>query len=412
MSRINTWFYLRKGVIYCRVSYQGTRSDFSTGIKTSPEHFENGRITSKLESELDKADQMAEISYKIKKTNVRAGYTARTIVDLFLNRKTISQVPLTLITMMEHTVKAKENDPDISLEGVEYYRRGLNKLKKWLKTRSMTDMDIHSTYPIDIQDYNSWMRNSEGLAPKTAQTYIDALNGAIEFCIKSFITHPEMIRNNPLANSIKLSRKERRKMRKKTIDNCLTLEQVRLIKDAKFEGHTRLHKIPLEWYRLTALWQVFTGFSYSDLGNEWDIIPNINGDKFIVMDRIKTGEECSIPLMDHTKELIDRLMEIGDDRMFPVPNFNEIEDEKKRRSVYNKEYKRYNRFVTEELSKIVGKRITTHTFRHTFGMLGLNYFGYPVDEVAKMMGHKTSKTTLDNYARKTIDGMTITKKAI
>ena len=68
-------------------------------------------------------------------------------------------------------------------------------------------------------------------------------------------------------------------------------------------------------------------------------------------------------------------------------------------------FMRYRRFISNIIEPLIGRDVTSHTFRHTFGHRMVNKYGYPIEQVQKMMGHTDISTTMNNYAQLTINGM-------
>lgn len=120
----------------------------------------------------------------------------------------------------------------------------------------------------------------------------------------------------------------------------------------------------------------FTGMAVIDLIKftpEW-----ISADgEWIVYLREKTkhtNRKCSVPMMPITRKLIFK---------YEWPT---------------KLAKRTMQYNCEQLGKLIGRPITTHTGRHSFGSTML-YFGFSMESVCKMMGHASIRTTEQIYAK-------------
>ena len=163
---------------------------------------------------------------------------------------------------------------------------------------------------------------------------------------------------------------------------------------------------PLEMYQVDKLWrkdfqverlaevrdvfifQCFTGFAFQDvydLTEEHIIRVGMEGEKWLIKYRGKTGVSEMVPTMPIAEEIIERYKNHPcriEGRLLPV-NSNA----------------RYNGYL-KEIALIAGinRELNTHLARHTFADIMLNIFGFSLEEVSRMLGHKTVRTT-QRYAR-------------
>lgn len=164
---------------------------------------------------------------------------------------------------------------------------------------------------------------------------------------------------------------------------------------------------PLEFYEVKTLWekkisvdrlaevrdafifQCFTGFAFQDVYDltEDNIIKvGIKGELWLSKERGKTGVSEIVPIMPIAAEIIDKYANhpcrIIQGRLLPI-NSNA----------------RYNGYL-KELAAIAGikRELNTHLARHTFADIMLNLFEFSLEEVSKMLGHKSIRTT-QRYAK-------------
>ena len=120
------------------------------------------------------------------------------------------------------------------------------------------------------------------------------------------------------------------------------------------------------------VFQAFTGLSYADaIKVREEDVKVIRGKKYIVDKRQKTLQEYAIRLYPESLAILERYNY----------DMNLLTNQS------------YNRFL-KSLAVIVGVRedLTSHMARHTFATIALNR-GVPLQIVAKMLGHSTSKCT-------------------
>jgi len=163
----------------------------------------------------------------------------------------------------------------------------------------------------------------------------------------------------------------------------LEYEQVYLLWNKK------LTILRLEEVRDVFILQCFTGFAFQDVYSLSEShIGNVgrSGEKWIVKERGKTGVTEMVPIMPIVEEIIDKYKDHECRKVFgqlvPV-NSNS----------------KYNAYL-KEIAMLCGIRraLNTHLARHTFADMMLNVFEFSLEEVSKMLGHKTIRTT-QRYAK-------------
>jgi site-specific recombinase XerD len=165
--------------------------------------------------------------------------------------------------------------------------------------------------------------------------------------------------------------------------------------------------LPLEYFEVETVWnkhisvqrlaevrdafifQCFTGFAFQDvyaLTVDNIIKVGITGERWLIKDRGKTGVSEAVPILPIVEEILERYQthdcRIDQGLLIPV-NSNA----------------RYNAYL-KELAVICGinRELNTHLARHTFADIMLNIMEFSLEEVSKMLGHKTTRTT-QRYAK-------------
>jgi len=165
--------------------------------------------------------------------------------------------------------------------------------------------------------------------------------------------------------------------------------------------------IPLELFEVEKLWkkkltierldkvrdafvfQCFTGFAYQDIYNLTPghiIKVGASKEKWLIKERGKTKITEMVPILPIVEELIEKYKNDSYCRMY------------NRFIPVNSNY-RYNCYL-KELSNIcgIGRELNTHLARHTFADIMLNVLDFPLEDVSKMLGHKSIRTT-QRYCR-------------
>ena len=131
------------------------------------------------------------------------------------------------------------------------------------------------------------------------------------------------------------------------------------------------------------LFMCYTGLSYSDLAKltQEDISPGIDGGKWIIGERNKTGNRFSIPLLPKALRILEKYVD-------------HPECSVKRTILPMRSNQKLNSYLTE-IADIcdIQKNLTCHIARHTFATTITLTNGVPIETVSKMLGHKNLQTT-------------------
>lgn len=152
----------------------------------------------------------------------------------------------------------------------------------------------------------------------------------------------------------------------------LTVDEVEAIEKAEMPTES------LERVKDLFLFQCYTGLAYADL-MRFDMSKAVKGEKYYLVtdDRKKTGEGYTVVLMEKAMDILKKY-----DYKLPKMTCEQ----------YNMRLK----IMADACG--IEKPIASHFGRRTCGMLLLNY-GFPIEIVAKVLGHSNIKTTQQAYAK-------------
>jgi site-specific recombinase XerD len=158
---------------------------------------------------------------------------------------------------------------------------------------------------------------------------------------------------------------------------CLTDEEIESLYNKTFTIN-RLARV-----RDLFIFQIYTGLAYIDMAGltEDNIEIGIDGNRWIVINRKKTGTRSSIPILPRAQEVLDKYKNdpicIAENKLLPICT-----------------NQRMNGYL-KEIADICGinKPLTTHIARHTFATTITLSKGVPIETVSKMLGHTDLKTT-------------------
>lgn len=211
----------------------------------------------------------------------------------------------------------------------------------------------------NVVKFDEWL-HSKGIKQTTVWSYHKALKTYVRQAIRQ-----ELLDKDPYAN-MKVDRG------KSEWGRYLTPEEVERIEQAKMPTES------ISRVRDLFLMQCYTGLAYADLmAADFRHAENIDGVRILRDDRKKTG-------MTYTTVLTEKATAILERYNYQLPKISNVQ--------YNMRLK----IVADACG--IPKPIASHYGRRTCGMILLNE-GFPIEIVARVLGHANIKTTQEAYAR-------------
>ena len=357
--------------IYCRLTVQGKSREFSTQIWACNDKWNPSKSKVSGTTESTKTANNTLSIIRLSLMNIRTKLlsegkliTAENVVNMHLGK---TEKKYTLIELHEyhneHHVK-KLIDKDYAHGTYERYKTSLDHIKKFIaykyKVSDMVLTDMNFSF---ANDYEFYLKTVRSCSHNTTIKYIKNLKTVIYFAIKR-----DWLTNNPL---------DRYKGKLERVDKeFLTEKELNTIEMKEFDNE-RLNEV-----RDVFVFCCYTGLAYSDVAklNNKNIVIGIKGGKQINLKRTKTNVTANIPLLSKPLQLLQKYQNdefcIFNDKLLPV-----------------KSNQKQNAYL-KEIANICGcgKKLTTHTARHTFATLMLTK-GASIESVSSMLGHTNIKTT-------------------
>ena len=347
--------------IYCRITVNGIRSEFSTGFFIVPSLWKSEQVSATTAENIAINTSLTKIKSEINLiyhdlVNRNHAVTSLKLKNIFLGENKISY---TFLEMFEEFFNHKCHSTK------KYNTIKTYKSRKALIYEYLIEKKLSNIMPdeFDILTAERFLQHTINIK-KLKRNYV---NRVITFIKEGFNygVKAKIINVSPLA-AIRLKHEKPKPI--------VALDKVELLKLTTYKFYSeRLQQIA-DCY----VFQSFTGFAYADLNDfNFDIdVQTIKGKKWIVKNRFKSGIEAVIPLFADALRILKKYK-------FKLP------------VVSNQKYNTY----LKEVADILGfkKHLTTHTARKTFGMVKLND-GFSLETVSKMLGHVILKTTQTSYA--------------
>lgn len=226
------------------------------------------------------------------------------------------------------------------------------------------DFDIKKIDFAFVTDYEFYLRIVRKMGNNAVVKHMKMFRKILNICLNN-----GWIQIDPFTNF---------KGKYKKVDKAiLTQQEIELIACKEFVSE-RLSQV-----RDTFLFCCYTGLAYSDVQKlkTSDISVGFDGEHWLVTQRIKTNENCHIPLLPEAWKIIDQYKNhpfcLLKEKLLPVPS---------------------NQKMNEYLKEIavlcgINKTMTCHVARHTFATTVTLQNGVPIETVSKMLGHTNIRTT-------------------
>jgi site-specific recombinase XerD len=247
----------------------------------------------------------------------------------------------------------------------QHYLATFSKIKNFLSFQyHKSDITLDDLKNQFVTNFEYYLKTKEGCCHNTAMKHIKHLKKVIRMAISN-----DWLQRDPFIN-FKCSYKE-------TNRGYLTPEELETLSQKQFSIHR------LEVVRDIFLFSCYTGIAYSDvvaLTND-DITTGIDGEKWVIIYRHKTGGRSPIPLLPQALTIINKYRDCPEcdnsGKLLPV-----------------KSNQKMNAYLKEiaDLCEIK-KDLSTHLARHTFATTITLANGVPIETVSKMLGHSSIRTT-------------------
>lgn len=362
--------------IYLRLTIDGKRKETSLNRSILDNKWDKHKQQGKGRSEeiLELNKDLISIKNEIYKKqnemiNNDEDVTAESIMNKFLGKKEKRKTLMGIIN--------SENDRKkqlISTGGFKKYQSFLKNIKGFLKYQyDLQDININRIDYKFITDFDYYLRTDKKPSNKIVKNKISN-NVAVRYVkiLKMYHTiafNNGWVKTKPFTN-FKTSLEEIERVH-------LTNNELTQIRNKKIINN-RLNRV-----KDAFLFACYTGLSFVDLGklNKNHIVIGMDSKKWIKINRAKTGNLCSIPLLPQAEEILKSYENdpecINRDILLPV--------------LSNQRYNAYLKEIADICN--IEKNLTTHVARHTFGSTTTAEKGVSSEVIQKMMGHANLATT-------------------
>ena len=367
-----------KAPLYLRLTVNGKKkSENATGYFIKPAEWDSQKHQVKGSSNASQlinsyiATTKAQI-LQIQNSFLLAGNTSFTVEHVKEKLLGTSAEKKSLLTLFDyHNSQVKEQiGTEFSSGTYRHYVVTRNKVHAFLQhTYKTEDFLLENLSHKFVTDFEYYLKTVDHLSNNTAMKKIKQLKKVISIAIAN-----EWIEKSPFL-SFKCSYRDPQR-------EALSSEELELLKTKNFSTE-----------RLTVIRDIFlfgcyTGLRFGDIQKLSlnNIIKGIDGGKWLMVDTIKTGDRCNIPLLEPAIQLIDKYKDSPEcllsKTLFPVRSNQKVNE------------------YLKEIGEIAGikKKLHFHIARHTFATTITLNNGVSLETVGKMLGHRSIRTT-QTYAK-------------
>ena len=343
-----------KAAVELRITYNCKQKFLSTGIMLYPNQWKRGTIINCPDA-LQISQTLDTLLSSVRQVildMINTGNIDINIIQDRLRKKNVQSISLREYFNKRAEVRKYGITPDSQLR----YDRFIRFFFQWGKIQDFSDIT-----DANIIAYDRYLKE---LGLKRSSIWNNYHRFFNSFIIDAM--DDGLITRNPY----KWTKIEKR--RTDSIGKCLTPEEFYKLKSAKMPTES------IERVRDIFIFQTYTCLSYSDL-REFDskMIQEVKGMNVYVGNRKKTSMTFTIPLLPPALDILHKY-----DGKLPV--------------ISNVKYNEYLKIVAQASG--IDKPLSTHWARHTGATLLLNE-GVPMQIVAKICGHSSTKITEQVYAK-------------
>lgn len=372
------WLYIQKkddsgkAPIYCRITLDGKRTQFSTAKKIEPDFWcpdannvsKKSSFADEINEELENIkSQLRTIYYQLTATHKHI--TGEMIKNAFTGKEQEKKTLMDIFKINIEKLKVAVKNEKASLKTKQrlenVHRKVQSFIKKEYHISDIPLVDLKQSLGNDLKDYFTIDCN---IGNNTSFKYISIVKDLLDFAVDK-----GWLEKNPIRN-FKCPYKNPHR------------EVLSMIEIGKLMETAMPNKM-VERVRDCYIFSCFTGYAYKEVDSltKDNIVIGMDGHKWISLCRHKTDEPELVPLLPIALDIIDRykndVWANAHNKLLPIRSNQK----------YNKNLKR--------VAEVAGikKHLTTHTARHTFATTVALEHDVPMETVSRLLGHRSIRTT-------------------
>jgi len=358
----------RESPIYLRVTVDGKRIEKSLNRSIDSKRWDNSKKEGKGNTEEIRG--LNQFLLSVKHNILMAGQelvnnNVSVTVETLMNKYNgVEEKTHTLIEVIEYENKRIKRLVEVGT--YKKYVTVLGHVKKYLKHQyNLTDIDIKKIDYQFVTDFDYYLRTEKSIANNSTIRVVNTLKKIVRITLDK-----GWIDKDPFLNY---------KVKKEKVETgFLTQDEIDTIYKKEFTIKR------LEEVRDVFIFCCYTGLAYIDVKmlSEDDIVKDMDGDKWININRKKTDTISKIPILPIAQDLLDKYKDdafvLNSGKLLPV--------------LSNQKMNAYLKEIGDVSG--VSTKLTSHLARHSFATTIALTNGLPIETLSKVMGHKSLNMTL------------------
>lgn len=360
--------------IRCRLTFNGKRKIFSTGLFISPKLWH-----SKIQLAKPPNDENTQINTQLSLIKQKVNqaflfllmsnepFSLEDVLKQFKGIPIKNEVGLIEVYNMYLLRIKRLIDIELKLVTYRKYEESLTHLKDFIKWKFKSqEIKLNAIRSNFVTEYEYYLKVEKNLQISTLNKAIQRFRKVISFAIS--LNHLD--RDPFIMYKAKRQKKE-----------VLFLDNVEL---EKLERHT-LEIKRIRQIRDLFIFCCYTGLGFAEMMNlkKSDIVQGFDSKLWLDIKRNKTQKSYRVPLLKNALEIVEVYTTDSTQYVFP--------------RISNPKFNAY----LKEIADIVGiqKNLTHHIARKTFATTVLLYNDVPMEIVSELLGHSKMSTTQEYYGK-------------
>lgn len=351
--------------IYLRLTYQRRKSELYTGFTSPLKKWDHQSGESKSDNITNRnLSELRTKAYELFSERIRQNLpiNASILKDLILGK---NKAEIGLVAYFEEHIKQINLKAEIEQSSLNKYKQSLESLKIFiLNSYHTTELNIKNLDYSFINKYDLFLNVERKLHKNTINKYHSRLRTLL---LKAF--NENIIDRNPYSNFKLINTKTQRQY--------LSEQEITQLVKLDLKQNQSLDKV-----KDIFLFSIYTGIRFQD-AQDLSINNLFKEGKsyFIRFIQKKTGANLGIPIMNQVVSIIDKYKNLPErivlDKLLP--------------KISNQKINAYLKVIGEMAN--INKPITHHIARHTFATTICLNNDVPIEDLSKLLGHSSIKTT-------------------
>lgn len=372
------WLYTQKkdntgkAPIYCRITLDGNRTQFSTAKRVHPDHWIStaNKVSNKCPDAIAINEDLETIKGDLRKvynqlTAMHKHVTGEMVKRAYSGKDQERKTIMDLFRLNISLFKEKYKQRKAALKTVQRFNTVNIKLQSFLKKEyGLSDKPLCELNSAFGENFRHYLTVHESLTENTINKYLKITRQVFSFGVLK-----KWIDDNPMKHMKCPYRHPHREI--------LNMAELQAVQDVELPSR-RLNEV-----RDVYIFCCYTGYAYVEVSNlsPNNIVIGMDGNRWANVQRQKTGEPEMVPLLPPALQIIERYKDhpwcIANNKLLPV--------------ISNQKYNQYLKEVAQKAH--VTKYLTTHTARHTFATTILLDNDVPLETASKLLGHSSIRST-------------------